>query len=112
MTIHGDIYSYGVLLLEMLTGKKPTNSMFGEDLSLHKYCQLALLKRSVIEIVDSSLLIPSERDHIKIQDSFINFAKIGVACSLDLPNERIGTKDVLVELLAIRERLSSIAKMF
>ena len=30
----GDVYSFGILLLEMLVGKKPTDEMFKEGLSL------------------------------------------------------------------------------
>ncbi|CAL9247285.1 unnamed protein product [Arabidopsis halleri] len=34
-SIHGDVYSFGVLLLEMLTGKRPTNELFGDNFTLH-----------------------------------------------------------------------------
>ncbi|KAK4277850.1 hypothetical protein QN277_015782 [Acacia crassicarpa] len=117
VTAKGDIYSYGVLLLELLTGKKPTDSMFGEHLSLHKFCKMALSERSVIEIVDSScMLIPrgnmkgieKPKGKLEMQESLISFANIGVACSVDLPNKRMSIKDVLVELLAIKKRLSSV----
>nr|GFA84316.1 protein kinase-like domain-containing protein [Tanacetum cinerariifolium] len=37
MTNSGDIYSFGILLLEVMTGKNPTDGMFNEGLSLHKY---------------------------------------------------------------------------
>lgn len=33
----GDIYNYGILLLEMFTGKGPTDDMFKEDLNIHKF---------------------------------------------------------------------------
>ncbi|XVF83242.1 hypothetical protein PTKIN_Ptkin16aG0119200 [Pterospermum kingtungense] len=35
----GDIYSYGILLLEMVTGKRPTNDLFHDGLSLHNFCK-------------------------------------------------------------------------
>ncbi|TYH00333.1 hypothetical protein ES288_A10G267200v1 [Gossypium darwinii] len=35
LSTNGDVYSYGILLLEMLTGKRPTNERFKEGLSLH-----------------------------------------------------------------------------
>ena len=37
----GDVYSYGILLLEMITGKRPTDSMFDEGLNLHNYANVA-----------------------------------------------------------------------
>ncbi|KAK4278275.1 hypothetical protein QN277_016141 [Acacia crassicarpa] len=117
VTTQGDIYSYGVLLLVMLTGKKPTDSMFHEDLSLPKICKLALPDR-VLEIVDSNFLVLSDRDHRevsknldfeqKILGSLADFARIGVACCAELPSERIDIKEVLAELLAIKQKLSTL----
>jgi len=106
----GDIYSYGILVLEMLTGRKPTDGMFGEALSLHKFCEMAI-REGIGEIVDSRLLVatPEEGRRVtetKIRECLVGFARIGVACSAESPVERMDIKDVVVELHTIKERLS------
>uniref|UniRef100_M8C489 non-specific serine/threonine protein kinase n=1 Tax=Aegilops tauschii TaxID=37682 RepID=M8C489_AEGTA len=41
----GDVYGFGVLLLEMLTAMRPTGALCGNALSLHKYVDLAFPER-------------------------------------------------------------------
>ena len=37
----GDVYSYGILLLEMIIGKRPTDHMFEGGFNLHNYPSMA-----------------------------------------------------------------------
>ncbi|XP_058089377.1 probable LRR receptor-like serine/threonine-protein kinase At3g47570 [Magnolia sinica] len=46
-SIHGDVYSYGILLLEMITGKRPTDDMFKDNLSLHHFAKSAFPKQNL-----------------------------------------------------------------
>ncbi|KAK2632958.1 hypothetical protein EUGRSUZ_L00821, partial [Eucalyptus grandis] len=41
----GDVYSFGVLILEMFTGKRPTNDMFENGQDLHCFVKAALVDR-------------------------------------------------------------------
>ena len=59
-SMEGDVYSYGILLLEMFLGKRPTDEMFKNDLNLHNFAKMGLLER-VIQIVDP-ILLPREVD--------------------------------------------------
>ena len=52
----GDVYSFGIFLMEMFLGKRPTNEMFKDDLNLHNFVKMALPKR-LVQIVDPTLLI-------------------------------------------------------
>ena len=55
----GDVYSYGILLLEMLLGKRPTDKMFEDGLNLHNFAKMALPEK-LVQIVDPNPL-PRER---------------------------------------------------
>ncbi|KAM7469452.1 hypothetical protein LguiA_007635 [Lonicera macranthoides] len=55
----GDVYSYGVLLLEMFTGRRPTDDMFKDGLNLHNYIKMALQEQGM-QIVDQTLLAIGE----------------------------------------------------
>lgn len=95
----------------MLTGKKPTDGMFDEGLSLRKFCNMAN-PEVITEIADSRLLIPfaEERRGImedNIRECLVSFSRIGVACSAELPTQRMGIKDVIAELHAIKQKLHS-----
>ena len=46
----GDVYSFGIMLLEMLTGKKPTDDMFGGEMSLKEWVNKALQENAVTGI--------------------------------------------------------------
>ncbi|RHN57155.1 putative protein kinase RLK-Pelle-LRR-XII-1 family [Medicago truncatula] len=107
----GDIYSYGILLLEMLTGKRPTDNMFYENLTLHKFCKMRI-PEEILEVVDSRCLIPLVEDQTRvvennIKECLVMFAKIGVACSEEFPTQRMLTKDVIIKLLEIKQKLLS-----
>ncbi|XP_057998009.1 putative receptor-like protein kinase At3g47110 [Hevea brasiliensis] len=58
-TISGDVYSFGVILLEMFTGKRPIEEMFTDGLNLHNFVK-AKLPRRVMQVVDPVLLTTGE----------------------------------------------------
>ncbi|XP_058222993.1 probable LRR receptor-like serine/threonine-protein kinase At3g47570 [Rhododendron vialii] len=60
ISTQGDIYSYGVLLLEMFIGKRPTDCMFSDNLSLSGYTKM-FLPNKVLEIVDPQIILEEER---------------------------------------------------
>ncbi|XP_031250789.1 LRR receptor-like serine/threonine-protein kinase EFR [Pistacia vera] len=109
VSTHGDVYSYGILLLEMFTGKRPTDEMFNGDLNLHDFVKAAIPER-VIEIVDPILLQENEggqtslRSH-SVQESLISIFGIGVTCSSRSPSERTNMDDVTSQLHSIKNKV-------
>ena len=51
----GDVYSYGVLVLEMFTRRRPTDDIFKDGLNLHNFVKMELPKR-LVQVVDPTLL--------------------------------------------------------
>ncbi|KAK1616060.1 hypothetical protein QYE76_021577 [Lolium multiflorum] len=112
-SIYGDVYSYGILLLEMFTGRKPTSSEFGEMLSLHKHVQMALPDRAA-NVIDQDLLKAENDgketagDYHNSEDTRIShimsILQIGISCSKETPSERIQIGDALRELQTIRDK--------
>lgn len=54
MSTIGDVYSLGILLLEIFTGKSPTDDMFSGSLDLHRFSRDTLPKR-IWEIADTTM---------------------------------------------------------
>jgi serine/threonine protein kinase len=112
----GDIYSFGVILLEMLTGKHPTDDMFTNGLTLHNFVESGLSK-DMSEIIDSSLLPHNkveEASHDKYienqepaetQSCITQLAKLGIKCSVESPKDRPCIKDVCSQIISIKEAM-------
>ncbi|KAJ4830715.1 hypothetical protein Tsubulata_032663 [Turnera subulata] len=95
----GDVYSYGIILLEMFTGKRHTDPRFNDGLHLHTFVQRAL-PHQVMEIVDQDILY--ERRNHAYAECLLSVLTIGIQCSMTHPEDRMKIKDILSELLNIK----------
>ncbi|XP_070665204.1 probable LRR receptor-like serine/threonine-protein kinase At3g47570 [Malus domestica] len=108
VSIFGDIYSFGILLLEIFTGRKPTDDMFNDGLSIHQFATMVMPDHAM-DIVDPSLLIEcgdvdgSRLEPRRLEECSVAVIQIGLSCSaISLP-ERMLMDVVVNKLKKIRE---------
>ncbi|XP_047306536.1 putative receptor-like protein kinase At3g47110 [Impatiens glandulifera] len=104
MSMKGDVYSYGVLLLEMLTGKRPTDLMFVDGFNIRNFTSQALTGNAIEFVMDPVILksdiVIGQRDNC-----LIAMVKIGLACTEELPQNRMNMTDVVRELQQIKKAI-------
>ncbi|KAJ4757751.1 Leucine-rich receptor-like protein kinase family protein [Rhynchospora pubera] len=107
ISLQGDVYSCGILLLELFTGKRPTDAMFKDELTLQKFVENQLSNGSqVAQIVDESLLSKKTRNlGERFEAGLQLILGVGLSCAKLRPSERIDIKDVVIQLVEVRQFL-------
>ncbi|OIV92920.1 hypothetical protein TanjilG_20582 [Lupinus angustifolius] len=111
VSIEGDMYSFGILVLEILSGKRPTDEMFKDGQNLHNYVKNSIPDH-LLQIVDPTIL-PEEFEldgdneimiltDPNVKESLLSLFSIALACSVESPNQRMSMVDVIKELNEIK----------
>ncbi|XP_057990710.1 LRR receptor-like serine/threonine-protein kinase EFR [Hevea brasiliensis] len=130
-TKDGDVYSFGIILLEIFTGWRPTDEVFTDGLNLHNFVR-SKLPGQVMQVLDPKLIATGEvgakeivegkegddgQTEIK-ENNFdvenlkspgsnmqivVSVLKIGLACSAEQPGDRMNMRDVTRKLNIITE---------
>ncbi|ESQ45865.1 hypothetical protein EUTSA_v10010088mg [Eutrema salsugineum] len=105
-SIVGDVYSFGILLLEIFTGKRPTDKLFVDGLTLHGFTKSALQEQMPLDITDESILCGAENQVLgveKVECLTQLVYQVGIRCSEESPVNRISMAEALSKLVSVRD---------
>ncbi|KAL6842106.1 hypothetical protein ACP4OV_028085 [Aristida adscensionis] len=111
-----DVFSFGIMLLEVFNGKRPTDPLFVGDLTLREWVSKAFPAR-LIDIADEKLLQDEEtRLCFEYQTNtssnpagnfLVSIFELGLMCSREPPEERMAMNDVVRKLKNINKEYSA-----
>lgn len=99
-----DIYSFGVVLMELLTRKRPIEPEFGECQDIVGWVREKLKNNRGIE----ALLDPTVGGQCKhVQEEMLLVLRIAVLCTAKMPKDRPSMRDVITMLGEAKPRRKS-----
>ncbi|XP_060183466.1 probable LRR receptor-like serine/threonine-protein kinase At3g47570 [Lycium barbarum] len=100
VSISADVYSYGIMLMEVLAKRRPTDeAIHNENLGLREWIRCAF-PRSMMEVVDASLFHEKEQITSKSEVCIASMIELALDCTEKKSESRITMKDPVLEDIA------------
>ncbi|XP_031118122.1 probable LRR receptor-like serine/threonine-protein kinase At3g47570 [Ipomoea triloba] len=96
-----DTYSFGIMIMETFSNKKPTDESFNEYMSLRSWISDSL-PNQILQVVDPNLLRVEDRDFTAKLQCVSSILELALQCAMESPEMRLNMKDVVARLNKIK----------
>ncbi|CAL9004721.1 unnamed protein product [Prunus brigantina] len=107
VSTRGDVYSFGIVVMETFTRRKPTDEMFVGEMNFKQWITKSLLPDAIKDgVVDDNLLgtEQDDDDFVSKMDCLSSIMRLALACCAESPEERISMKEVVATLEKIKTK--------
>ncbi|CAL4886700.1 unnamed protein product [Urochloa decumbens] len=104
---YGDVYSFGIVLLEMLTGKRPTDNLFVNELNIVSFVERSFPDK-ILDVIDTPLQDDVKSTQVNIvtenraYQCLFSLLQVALSCTRQLPGERTTMREAASRIHTIK----------